>query len=349
MEVKFGDRVVGDSQPPYIIAEIGSNHNGDIELAKTLIEAAHRSGADAVKFQSWSAQSLISKGEYEANTDYADKKRHFGSLKEMVEEYQLTHSQHHELADYCRSLGVDFMSSAFAPAEVDLLVELGVPAIKIASMDVTHLPLLEYAAKSGKPLILSTGLSSIDEIAQAVRTIRENGCEQLVLLHCISIYPPEMEDVRLKNIPMLQEVFELPVGFSDHTMGTAIPLASVALGACLIEKHFTIDQEMEGWDHWISATPEQMEVLARESKNIHTAIGSKRRIVSEAEMAKRMKFRRCIVAKRDLKAGHVLTINDLDYKRPGDGIHPPEYRYLVGRKLRADVPGDHKFDWSDFE
>jgi len=347
MDVKFADRLVGPKQPPYIIAEIGSNHNGDIELAKKMIAEAKRCGAHAAKFQSWSNKTLISKGEYERNAEYADKKRHFGSLKDMVDAYQFTPEQHHEINDYCKTQGIHFMSSAFSKEEVDLLASLDVPAIKLASMDVTHPLLLEYAAKSGKPLILSTGLASMAEISTAVDILKSNGCEDFVILHCISIYPPAYEDIHLNNMKTLEAAFNVPVGFSDHSVGSAIPLAAIALGACVVEKHFTLDKDMEGWDHWISASPEELEVICREGLNIHTALGSTERTVSEAERAKREKFRRCTVIKTDLKAGHSLTLDDLDFKRPGTGIHPHEYPYVVGKTLKHDLEEDHQLSWED--
>lgn len=345
--VSLKGRLVGPGHPPYIIAEIGSNHNGDLALAKHMIDEAKRCGADAVKFQSWTSKTLISKAEYERNTSYADKKRHFGSLKEMVDAYQFTPEQHVDINNYCQQVGVHFMSSAFSPEEVELLVSLDVPAIKLASMDVTHPVLLAAAAKSGKPLILSTGLADMAEVATAVSILQENGCTELVLLHCISIYPPEYQDIHLNNMKMLEAAFNVPVGFSDHSIGTAIPLAAVALGACMIEKHFTLDKDMDGWDHWISADPGELEVICRESKNVFEALGSSVRSVSEAEMAKRSKFRRCIVLKTDLKAGHTLTLADLDFKRPGTGIAPTDYPYVIGRSLKHNLAEDHELSWSD--
>jgi N-acetylneuraminate synthase len=340
-------RLLGPGEVPYIIAEIGSNYNGDMTLCKELIDAAKACGADAVKFQSWSSKTLISKAEYARNIDYADKKRHFGSLYEMVEKYQFTPEQHHEVAAYCKAKDIHFLSSAFAPEEIDLLIKVGVPAIKIASMDVTHPVLLEHAARSGVPVILSTGMATLAEVDEAVSVLRQNGCKALALLHCISIYPPSYEDIHLNNMPMLQEAFRVPVGFSDHSIGTAIPIAAMALGACIIEKHFTLDKDMEGWDHWISADPGELEVICREARNVHLALGSSVRVVTEAELEKRKRFRRCIVLKRDLAAGHVLSLADLDYKRPGTGIHPNEHPYVIGRKLKQALEADHELSWSD--
>jgi N,N'-diacetyllegionaminate synthase len=347
MNVKVADRWVGHDHPPYLIAEIGSNHNGDIALAKRMIDEAKRCGADAVKFQSWSATSLIAKGEYERNTEYADTQRHFGSLREMVEAYQLTPPQHVELVEHCARTGVHFLSSAFSPEEVELLVEVGVPAIKIASMDVTHPLLLRSVGRSGKPVILSTGLSSLDEIASAVATLREHGCEQLILLHCVSLYPPDDAEVRLRNIPMLRDAFEVPVGFSDHSLGVPIALAAVALGACVVEKHFTLDSSLQGWDHWMSAEPAELEALCRGARQIYAGLGGTSRVVGARELEKRSRFRRCIVLRRAVPAGHVLTLEDLDFKRPGTGIAPTDHGIVTGRMVKRDLEADHELSWSD--
>ena len=347
MEVSLAGRLVGHNHPPYVIAEIGANHNGDIALAKRMIDEAKYCGADAVKFQSWSAASLISRSEFGRNTRYADKDRHFGSLLEMVEAYQLTPLQHHELAHYCAELKIHFLSSAFSPEEVDLLVEVGVPALKIASMDVTHPLLLRKMAETGKPVLLSTGMSSMAEVASAVDTLRGAGCGELAILHCVSLYPPSDTDFNLRNIGMLETAFQVPVGFSDHSLGTAIALGAVALGACVVEKHFTLDKSMPGWDHWMSADPQELDTLCTGARQIHQALGSTARIVGRAELDKRDKFRRCIVLKDSVLAGRKLRLADLDFKRPGTGIAPTDYLYVVGRTVRRDLEADHELSWSD--
>jgi N-acetylneuraminate synthase len=342
-------RLVGPDEPPYIIAEIGSNHNGDLVLARQLIDAAKECGADAVKFQSWSKNSLISKAEYERNTEYSDKKKHFGSLEEMVDAYQFTPEQHHEVIQYCRAIEIDFLSSCFSSKEVDLLAGLDVPALKIASMDINHLPLLEYVASKGRPVILSTGMASLSEIERALRTLKQNGPVPVALLHCISIYPPDYKDINLRNIPMLQQAFDVPVGFSDHSFGTSISLAAIALGACIIEKHFTLDKDMAGWDHAISADPAELTEITREGRNVFVGLGGFERKVSPAEEEKKKKFRRCVVVKRVMKAGETLALSDLDYKRPGTGIHPDEASYVVGRTLLRDLEADGELQWADLQ
>jgi N,N'-diacetyllegionaminate synthase len=345
--IKFGEAVVGSGCPPYIIAEVGSNHNGDMDLCRQLIDAAAAAGAHAVKFQSWTDTSLIAEEEYARNTEYSDRKKHFGSLREMVTAYQLTADQHLEAHAQCQARGIAFCSTPFSVEEVDLLEKLDVPFFKIASMDVVHLPLLRYVARKQRPVVISTGMATLAEIEQAVETVRAEGNEQIALLHCVSIYPPEYDAIHLRNMATLQEAFDVPVGFSDHTLGTAIPLAAIAIGACIIEKHFTLDQDMAGWDHAISANPEQLQTIVVEGKNIFSALGGERRTVSAAEMEKRKKFRRSLVARRKLEQGHILTEADLDAKRPGTGISPSELAYVIGRRLASDVSADHVLHWED--
>jgi N-acetylneuraminate synthase len=338
---------VGSGEPPYLIAEIGANHNGDMDLCRRLIDEAKAAGADAVKFQSWSASSLISEAEYGRHASYGDTKKHFGSLRQMVERYQLSPDQHDEAAAHCRAVGVDFLSTPFSPAEVDLVIALDVPAIKIASMDVVHLPLLEHIGHTGRPVLLSTGMATTAEIARAVDTLQAAGTSDLVLLHCVSIYPPEPATINLRNITGLRRAFALPVGFSDHTIGVAVPLAAVALGACVIEKHFTLDKDLEGWDHAISADPSELAAIATGGRTVWAALGATARTVGEAELAKRRQFRRRVVLRRALAAGELLALDDLDFKRPGTGIGPDETRYVVGRRAARDLPGEHELEWGD--
>jgi len=340
-------RLVGPGEPPYIIAEIGSNHNGDMQLCKRLIDSAKSCGVDAVKFQSWSKSSLISRAEYARNTQYADKKRHFGTLEEMVERYQLTPEQHREVVTYCRAKEITFLSSCFSAEEVDLLKSLDVPAFKIASMDINHLPLLDYVAGKGRPVLLSTGMATLGEIERALGILQHGGAGPVALLHCVSSYPPAYETINLRNIATLQQAFNVPVGFSDHTLGTAIPLAAIACGACIIEKHFTLDKDMAGWDHAISADPVEMEIIVREGRNVFLALGSGVRTVSDADIEKQRSFRRRVVVKRAMKKGERLRLEDIDFKRPGTGIHPDEFVYVIGRSLAQDVAPDDELEWSD--
>jgi N-acetylneuraminate synthase len=341
------ERRIAPDEPPYIIAEIGANHNGDMNLCCRLIDAAQSCGVDAVKFQSWTKESLISSAEYARNTKYTAGDKKVPTLEEAVEQYQLSAKQHREIAAYCKARNVVFFSSCFSPAEVDLLETLDVPAYKIASMDVNHLPLLQYVAKTHKPVILSTGMATLGEIETALETLRGGGAGPVVLLHCVSIYPSPPEIMNLRNIQTLKRAFDVPVGFSDHTLGVSVPLASVALGACMIEKHFTLDKTLEGWDHAVSADPAEMNTLVRESRFVFSALGSSVRRVNDAEMQKRATFRRRIVAKRELKNGQILTAEDFEFKRPGTGIRPDELAYVVGRRLTRGLCPDDELEWTD--
>jgi len=348
--IQIGEKSISNFSSPYIIAEIGANHNGDIELAKAMIDSAVDCGAHAVKFQSWSPKSLIAKEEYDRNQKYDDSpKKHFGSLKEMVEKYYLREEQHFELKDYCDGKNVDFCSTPFSENEVDLLMKCDVPFFKVASMDINNFQLLNYLSDKGKPIILSTGMARMSEIDRAVELLEKNGVKEISLLHCISIYPPEYGDINLNNITMLQQAFDLPIGFSDHSIGFSIPLASVALGACIIEKHFTTDKNLPGWDHLVSADPFEMKIICEESNNIAKSMGSFARIVSSAEQEKKQKFRRSIVTTQPLTAGHVLSNSDLTSKRPGTGISPDLLEVLIGRKLNTDLDEDVVVNWRHFE
>jgi N-acetylneuraminate synthase len=346
-KLNIAGRMVGSGEPPYIVAEIGANYNGDMDLCRKHIDAAKECGADAVKFQSWTKQSLISKAEYQRNTKYSSSGQKLPSLEEAVEQYQFTPQQHREVSAYCNDIGMVFFSSCFSFEEVDLLESLDVPVHKIASMDVNHLPLLEYVAHTGKPIILSTGMATLGEIGRALDVLRDNGSGPIALLHCVSIYPSPPEIVNLQNIGTLQHAFGVPVGYSDHTLGTAIPLASVALGACMIEKHFTIDKAIPGWDQALSADPAEMRTIVEGSREIFAALGSPLRVVGKPELEKRKSFRRRMVAKRALKQGERLTAADVDFKRPGTGIGPDELAYVVGRALIRDVEAEAELEWSD--
>lgn len=327
---------------PYIIAEIGANHNGDMDLAKKMIDSAIISGCDAVKFQSWNNTSLISKTGYKQNTVFTDsKKKHFGSLEQMVNKYYLRKEQHFELNDYCISKGIDFCSTPFSKEEADLLNEINVDFFKVASMDINNYPLLKYLAKFDKPILLSTGMSNLDEIEMAVKIIENGGNSKIIILHCVAIYPPEDEDLNLRNIVMLQNRFKYPVGFSDHSLGIRAPLASVALGACIIEKHFTTDKELPGWDHEISADPKEMRKIVEDSKKINTLLGRLDRVVSKAEEEKKKAFRRSIVLNTNLKKGETIKEEHISLKRPGTGFSADQIEFVIGKKLKRDYEADH--------
>jgi N,N'-diacetyllegionaminate synthase len=330
-----------------VIAEIGANHNGDMALCRRIIDAAKAVGADAVKFQSWSKGSLISRAEYARRSPYAKLDPSTLTLEQSVERYQFTPDQHREMAAYCRVQGITFFSSCFSAQEVELLESLDVPAYKIASMDVNHLPLLDVVAATRKPVVLSTGMASIGEIERALQRLHLGGSGPVALLHCVSMYPCAPADVNLRNIPMLAETFGVPVGLSDHSLGPALAVAAVALGACILEKHFTVDKTLEGWDHAISADPPEMTAIVRGAREVHEALGHRERIIGAAELENRKAFRRRAVARRPLKQGSRLTEADLEFKRPGNGIGPDEVQFVVGRMLTRDVDAEDELEWTD--
>ena len=333
---------------PYIIAELGSNHNGDMELAKKLITEAKDAGVDCVKFQSWSKETIFAKEKYEDNYFIADdyRDRSDFTLEKIVEKYAISEQELIDMKAFADELGVDCTSTPFSEKEVDFLVDkLNTPFIKVASMDLNNYPFLEYIAKKGKPIVISTGLSNLNEIDRAIKTIEDAGNKQIIILHCVATYPTPDKDVNLNNVKTLMSIYpNYPVGFSDHTLGSSIPLASVALGACLLEKHFTLDQDMEGWDHKISATKEEMKDIVINSKRISDALGSKRITVTESK-EKVTEFRRSIVIINELKAGETILKENITYKRPGTGITPGDLKHVLGRKLNKDLKADALLKW----
>tara|TARA_B100001142_G_scaffold329241_1_gene391834 strand:+ start:2270 stop:3325 length:1056 start_codon:yes stop_codon:yes gene_type:complete len=344
------NRLVGPGEEPYIIAELGSNHNGDMDLAKKLIQSAKDSGADCVKFQSWSKESIFSQKKYEENhflaDDYRDREDY--TLEEIVEAYAISEDQLMDVRQFSSDIGIDFSSTPFSRKEADFLVnELDAPFIKIASMDVNNYPYLDYVARKNKPIILSTGLSTLSDIDRAVDVIESANNHEIILLHCIATYPPEDKDVNLNNINTLSTIYPYPIGFSDHTLGPCMSVAAVANNACLIEKHFTLDKEMEGWDHKISADPEDMEVIVRDSRRVFNALGNAR--IKRTESSEGVnEFRRSIVASRDVSAGEIFTENMLDYKRPGGGLEPEFSKFIIGSKARRDISFDEMIEINDF-
>lgn len=329
---------------PYVIAELGSNHNGDMELAKKLIIQAKEAGADCVKFQSWSKDTIFAKKKYDDNYFIADdyRNRNDYTLEEIVDEYSISEEELLDMKKFADEVGIDCTSTPFSKGETDFLVDkLESPFIKVASMDLNNYPFLEYLAKKGKPIIISTGLSELYEIDRAVKTIENAGNNQIVILHCVSTYPPVDSDVHLNNIKTLMATYpEYPIGFSDHTLGTAIPLASVALGTCLIEKHFTLDKNMEGWDHKVSATKDEMKEIVENAKRVSDAMGSFRITATESDEKKR-EFRRSIVLTREMKKGEIIAYQDIDYKRPGGAFEPEMTEFIVGRTVNKDLKFDH--------
>ncbi len=335
---------------PYIIAEIGANHNGDMSLALKMIDAAKDCGADCVKFQSWTKDSIFSKKVYDDNyflrDDYRDRTDY--TLEEIVDKYHIGEQQHRDLKEYCDTVGIEFTSTPFSKAEVDLLVdELDVPFIKVASMDLNNVPFLKYIATKSKPVVISTGLCGIADVSEAVTTLKAHGCNQIYLLHCVSIYPPQDDQVNLNNIDLLRMAFGFPTGYSDHTLGIIAPIMSITKGVCIIEKHFTLDKNMVGWDHKVSANPEELKQICDAAEHGYQMLGSYAKVVNE-DQERRNAFQRSIVAARRIKKGEVIKENDIDYKRPGTGIPPKYYEFVIGKTAKRDIEYDEILQMSDF-
>ena len=322
--ISIGKTPVGKGHPTFIIAEAGINHNGDMDVAKQLILKAKELGVDAIKFQSWTKETLVQ-----------DLPQY-----EYLRVLELTEERHRTLYDYCQEVGIRFLSSVFSEDQVDLLDKLGVDAYKIASMDLNNPPLLEYTAKKGKPLIVSTGMGTMAEVEEAVETIFSTGNTQLILLQCTSNYPPALTDVNLRAMKTLQAAFDVPVGYSDHTIGISTPLAAVALGACTVEKHFTLDKEMEGYDHAVSTDPGDLKAMIAGIREIEQALGSTVKRPADAELEGRAFFRRSLIADEAIQAGTVITKAMLVAKRPGNGISPGQIESVVGRTAKSDIASD---------
>tara|TARA_B100000579_G_scaffold438023_1_gene471018 strand:+ start:25543 stop:26604 length:1062 start_codon:yes stop_codon:yes gene_type:complete len=351
MGIKITDSAtISNFGKPYVIAEIGANHNGDMSLAKKMIKIAAESGADCVKFQSWSADSIFSKKVYDdnyfLNDDYRD--RTDTNLKEIVEKFSITEDQLFEMKKYCDEYDIDCISTPFSFEEVDFLVDkLGVSFIKVASMDLNNYPLLEYFAKKNIPMIISTGLSELYEIDKAIKTIEEAGNKNIIILHCVSIYPPENHEVNLNRITSLQKIYpNYPVGFSDHSIGASLPIASIALGACVIEKHFTFDKDMEGWDHKVSADEQELKDICHGVKKVYESLGCSR-IRAVEGIERREAFKRSLVITRDMKKGEKIELSDLTAKRPGTGLSPEMINMVVGRTISKDLLNDSILNLDD--
>jgi sialic acid synthase SpsE len=339
-----------EGRPPYVIAEVGANHNGDVGLAKKLVDAAKACGCDAAKFQSWDSR-IFSRTVYEQNYFLADdyRNRTDYTLKEIVEEFTLDEADFEEISEHCRGAGIDFASTPFETEQVDALVRCRAPFVKIASMDVNNDRLLRHAAATGKPIVLSTGMAEMGEIERAVRILEDASAAEIVVLHCVSVYPAPAEILNLRNIDTLRRAFGHAVGLSDHTLGIGAPIAAAALGAVVIEKHFTLDRDMFGWDHKVSTTPDEMTLLVRALRDAHAALGSPRRELSQRERETRSSYRRSLVSARRIPAGAVIAVDDIVYRRPGTGIDPALAAVVVGMRARRDIDEDVVLDWRDLE
>lgn len=339
---------------PYIIAEIGCNHNGDVELAIKLVSEAKKCGCDAVKFQLWGpdtahTDSYIEKISREVthidSAPMANPELGLKNVRDQLEKFSFGKDEHVLMKRYCDQVGIDFASTCLTEDDLDFLIQLEVDFLKIASQDLDHPIFLEYIAQKEYPTILSTGLGTLGEIEAAVQKFRPDYLNNLVLLHCVSLYPPDVSLINLNMIETLKDLFNVPVGYSDHTIGFSISLAAIAKGAMVIEKHFTLDKNMPGWDHKVSADPTEMSIICTETPRIYKALGQKTREISDLENRKKNHIRRSVVTTVPIKAGEKITQDKIFFKRPGTGIHPNEVQYVIGRTAKVDIPGDELILW----
>ncbi|MBU1741300.1 MAG: N-acetylneuraminate synthase family protein, partial [Proteobacteria bacterium] len=324
----------------FFIAEAGINHNGDLETAFKLADAARECGADAVKFQAFTAVGLATKSSLSA--PHVDEALGVdGTFFDLLRKLELSDDQFRRLADHCRGIGIEFMSSAFDPGRIALLDSLGVKRHKIASMDLNNPVLLHDFAATKKPVILSTGMGGLGEVEAAVDVLEKAASGPITLLHCTSRYPTPPEEANLRAMDVLSRAFGLPVGYSDHTRGLAVPLAAVARGAVVIEKHFTLDPLMPGPDQAASADPATFGRLVTMGREIEAALGSGRKRPTAGEMETRASFRRSIVTTRPVAAGQSLAEAGLSLKRPGSGLPPTLWEFVLQARAKVELPADH--------
>jgi N-acetylneuraminate synthase len=326
------NRIIGDYELPYIVAELNTSHFGDVEKAKEMIRAAKSAGCDCVKFQSWSEESLYS------DTYYAENPM----ARRFIKKFSFSPDELLILSRYSKEFGIDFASTPYSKEEVDFLVEkCNVPFLKVASMDLVNTDLLAHMAGKNTPIVLSTGMGTLEEIEVAVKTLTQSENTRICILHCVSLYPTQTREMNLRNILGLREKFSsFPIGFSDHSEGAALAIASVALGAALIEKHFTLDKSRIGMDNQMAIESDQLTLMIQGCKDTYSALGSTERVVSNSEILQQKTMRRSLVSARALKAGDILQREDLVFKRPGNGILISELNKVLGKKMVNDVPKD---------
>ncbi|MDL2215352.1 N-acetylneuraminate synthase [Dysgonomonas sp. OttesenSCG-928-M03] len=325
-----------------IIAEAGVNHNGSLDLAKKLVDAAAEAGVDYVKFQTFNAKKLASKNARKA--DYQNKNTNDtnDSQQAMLKKLELSHEDHYELIDYCKSKGVRFFSTAFDLDSLDFLQSLNLGLWKVPSGEITNYPYLKKIAQTNDPIILSTGMSDMSDISNAVDVLIKNGAhkDKISVLHCNTEYPTPMADVNLKAMDYIAEELGVKIGYSDHTKGIEIPIAAVALGATIIEKHFTLDRNMEGPDHKASLEPRELKEMVSAIRNVELALGERKKTVTPSEQKNIAIARKSIVAARDIAKGEVFTEENLAVKRPGTGISPMKWEDVIGETAKQDFLED---------
>lgn len=327
----------------FVIAEAGVNHNGSIEIAKQLVDAAVMAGADAVKFQTFKAENLVcrnaSKADYQMQTTDVNE-----SQFDMLKKLELSSEMHEQLIEYCMSRKIMFLSTPFDVESMKYLVKCGVSIIKIPSGEITNYPLLREAGKTKKKVIISSGMSFLDEVRDAVGVLKANGGKDITVLHCNTEYPTPYEDVNLRAMLALKEELGVAVGYSDHSQGIEVPIAAVALGAGVIEKHFTLDKNMEGPDHKASLEPNELQAMIRAIRNVESALGNGVKQPSKSEKKNIDIVRKSIVAKCDIEEGEVFAENNLTTKRPGTGISPMLWEQVIGKIAKRSYHADEMIE-----
>ena len=325
-----------------IIAEAGVNHNGQIELARKLIDVASEAGVDYVKFQTFKASNLASKNAEKATYQKENTSNKSESQLSMLKKLELTKSMHHQLIEHCKVKGIKFLSTGFDTDSIDFLHNLGMEFFKIPSGEITNLPYLRKIGSLGRPIVLSTGMADMEEISNAIKILTNSGANisDITVLHCNTEYPTPLDDVNLKAMNTIGEEFGVSVGYSDHTLGIQVPIAAVALGAKMIEKHFTLDRTMEGPDHKASLEPEELKAMVQAIRDIELALGSDEKKPSPSESRNKTIARKSIVASKEIKKGEVFTEENLAVKRPGNGISPMKWDEIIGTKATRDYDED---------
>lgn len=330
----------------FIIAEAGVNHNGSIEIAKKLVDAAKNSYADAVKFQTFKTENLVTKDAKKARYQITNPEE--DSQYDMIKSLELSDQEFKEIAEYSKEKDIIFLSSPFDKESVDLLDEINILVFKVASGEITNFPLLKYIAKKEKPVILSTGMSTIGEVEEALNLIEKYN-DDVFLMHCLTSYPAKIEDVNLNVINTLKSAFKRPVGFSDHTLGIEMSVAAVAMGSCMVEKHFTLDKKLPGPDHKASLEPQELAKMIEYIRNVEKGFGNGIKKPTKDELEIKKIARKSIVAKEDIPKGTILTEEMLDIKRPGTGIEPKYINKLIGKELIEGIEKDTLITWNQLK
>ena len=343
----IGDRRVCTDEPVFVIAEAGVNHNGKLNRALKLVDAAVAAGADGVKFQLYRAEEQASKAAETA--EYQKKTTGSKKLLDLAQSYDLPWEEHHTIAQHCRDAGIIYMASCFDTRAVDFLLGLGGECIKVGSGEITNYPLLAYMAGTGKPILLSTGMCTLQDVSDALAQIHENGDSPVLLFQCSSSYPADPASVNLRAMSLMARQFDVPVGFSDHTTGIIASVAAVAMGASMIEKHFTLDKNLPGPDHAMSLNPEELREFVAAVRTAQAALGDGVKQPHPSEIETRTVARRSLVSARPIKAGSKLAEDDVTLKRPATGIDPRMWDAVRGRTVVVDIPEDVPITWEMLE